>query len=95
MIFIATIILVIYVPKGWCRWMCPVGIIMGQIGKNSLIGVGRNISKCNHCGICEDVCPMGVRILSFPPNKVRSEHCTNCLDCVGACPEDAMEIKFL
>ncbi|MHA2175986.1 MAG: 4Fe-4S binding protein [Candidatus Hodarchaeales archaeon] len=94
-IFIAMIILVIYIPRGWCRWMCPVGIIMGQIGKNSMIGVGRNISKCNHCGICEDVCPMGVRILSFPPNKVRSEHCTNCLDCVGACPEDAMELKFL
>ena len=94
LIFVAAIILIIYIPRGWCRWMCPVGIIMGIIGKNSIVGVGRSITKCNHCGICEDVCPMGVRILSHPPEKVRSEHCTNCLDCVGACPEDAMEIKF-
>jgi polyferredoxin len=93
-IFVAAIILIIYIPRGWCRWICPVGIIMGVIGKNSIIGVGRSITKCNHCGICEDVCPMGVRILSHSPEKVRSEHCTNCLDCVGACPEDAMEIKF-
>ena len=95
LIFIAVLILVIYVPKGWCRWFCPVGIITGQIGKNSVIGVGRNITKCTHCGLCEDVCPMGVRVLSHPPEKVRSEHCTLCLDCVAVCPEDAMEIKFL
>ena len=94
-IFVGAIIIIIYVPRGWCRWVCPVGIIMGEIGKNSVLGVGRNISKCNHCGICEDVCPMGVRVLAHPPERVRSEHCTNCLDCVGACPEDAMEIKFL
>ncbi|UCE15118.1 MAG: 4Fe-4S binding protein [Candidatus Heimdallarchaeota archaeon] len=53
------------------------------------------MSKCNHCGVCEDVCPMGVKILSHPAEKVRSPQCTNCLDCVAKCPEDAMEIKFL
>ncbi|MFX0173905.1 MAG: 4Fe-4S binding protein [Candidatus Hodarchaeota archaeon] len=93
-IFIFALILVIYVPKGWCRWFCPVGIIMGHIGKNSFVGIGRNISKCTHCGLCEDVCPMGVKILAHPPEKVRSLHCTNCLDCIAICPEDAMEIRF-
>jgi polyferredoxin len=93
-IFIFAFILVIYIPRGWCRWFCPVGIIMGILGKHSLFGIGRNISKCNHCGLCEDVCPMGVRILEHPPEKVRSEQCINCLDCVAVCPEDAMEIKF-
>jgi polyferredoxin len=94
-IFLGTVILIIYVPRGWCRWFCPVGIITGQIGKNSLVGVGRNISKCTHCGICEDVCPTGVRVLSHPPERVKSEHCTLCLDCIDKCPDDAMEIKFL
>lgn len=94
-IFLFAFILVIYVPRGWCRWFCPVGIIMGIIGKHSLLGVGRNISKCTHCGLCEDVCPTGVRVLSHPPEKVRSEHCINCLDCIAICPDDAMEIKFL
>jgi polyferredoxin len=93
-IFIFAIIVVTYVPRGWCRWFCPVGIIMGHLGKNSLVGIGRNISKCNHCGLCEDVCPMGVRILAHPAEKVRSPLCTNCLDCVAVCPEDAMEIKY-
>ncbi len=93
-IFVFAIILVVYIPRGWCRWFCPVGIIMGHLGKNSLIGIGRNISKCNHCGVCEDVCPMGVRILSHPAEKVSSPQCTNCLDCVAVCPEDAMEIKY-
>lgn len=94
-VFIFAFILVIYIPRGWCRWFCPVGIIMGHLGKNSLLGIGRNISKCTHCGLCEDVCPMGVRILSDAPEKVRNPLCTNCLDCVAVCPEDAMEIKIL
>ena len=94
-IFIVALIIIIYIPRGWCRWFCPVGIIMGHLGTNSLLGVGRNISKCTHCGLCEDVCPMGVRILSHPAEKVRSPQCTNCLDCVAVCPDDAMEIKFL
>jgi len=95
LIFLFSLFLVIYVPRGWCRWFCPVGTIMGFIGKNSFLGVGRNISKCTHCGLCEDVCPMGVHILSHPAEKVRSEHCINCLDCVAVCDDDAMEIKFL
>ncbi len=94
-IFIFAVILMIYIPKGWCRWFCPVGIITGYLGKNSILGVGRNVAKCTHCGLCEDVCPMGVRVLSHPPEKVRSVQCTNCLDCVAVCPDDAMEIKFL
>jgi len=95
LIFIFAIILVIYIPKGWCRWFCPAGIIMGQIGKHSILGLGRNISKCTHCGLCEDVCPMGVKILSHKPEKIRSELCTNCLDCMAVCPENALELKFL
>ncbi len=94
-VFIIALIIIIYVPRGWCRWFCPVGIIMGHLGTNSLLGIGRNISKCTHCGLCEDVCPMGVKILSHPAEKVRSPQCTNCLDCVAVCPDDAMEIKFL
>ena len=70
-------------------------IEMGEVAKVLNLGIGRNISKCNHCGLCEDVCPMGVRILSDPPEKVRNPLCTNCLDCVAVCPEDALEIKFL
>ncbi|MHA2223667.1 MAG: 4Fe-4S binding protein [Candidatus Hodarchaeales archaeon] len=94
-VFVFTVILVIYIPRGWCRWFCPVGSIMGILGKNSLLGIGRNISKCSRCNLCEDICPMGVRVLSHPPEKVRSEHCINCLDCVAICPDDAMEIKLL
>jgi polyferredoxin len=93
-IFLFAFILVIYVPKGWCRWLCPVGIIMGYMAKHSIVGVGRNVTKCTHCGWCEDVCPTGVRVLAHPPERVRSEQCINCLDCIAICPDDAMELKL-
>lgn len=67
---------------------------MGRIGKHSVIGLGRNMTRCDHCNDCEEVCPMGVRILDHPNERIRDELCTLCLDCVGACPQDAMELKF-
>lgn len=93
-ILLFSIILVVYIPRGWCRWFCPLGIIMGILGKHSFLGISRNISQCNQCGKCEDVCPMGVRILDHQPSKIRSVHCTLCLDCVSECPHNALEIKF-
>ena len=93
-ILVIAILIIVSVPRGWCRWFCPTGAIMGFLGKNSIVGIGRNISKCDLCGICEDVCPTGVRILDEEPEKIRSAHCTLCLDCIDACPHNALRLKI-
>lgn len=44
--------------------------------------------QCNHCGICEKVCPVGA-IRSGKPGS----SCIRCLKCVSCCPQRALGYK--
>ena len=44
-------------------------------------------NKCDRCGVCQDVCPMG---LSFPDDFKAPSPCLKCLYCFAACPKRAI-----
>lgn len=44
-------------------------------------------NKCDRCGVCQDVCPMG---LSFPDDFKTPGPCLKCLYCFAACPKRAI-----
>jgi uncharacterized protein (DUF362 family)/ferredoxin len=44
-------------------------------------------NKCDRCGICQEVCPMG---LSFPDDFKAPGPCLKCLYCFAACPKHAI-----
>jgi uncharacterized protein (DUF362 family)/ferredoxin len=44
-------------------------------------------NRCNRCGVCRDVCPLGI---FFPNDYKKSEHCIKCLYCYSTCPERAI-----
>lgn len=94
-ILLFTLVLAMFIPRGWCRWFCPTGLIMGIMAKTSVIGIGRNITRCTHCMDCERSCPMHVRILDYSEDRVKDSQCINCLECIEICPEDALKLKFM
>ncbi len=95
LILLIAVLISMFIPRGYCRWFCPTGIIMGVMAKNSIVGINRNITRCTHCGDCERSCPMHVRILDYKGDRIRDPQCINCLECIEVCPEDALELKFL
>ncbi len=51
--------------------------------------------KCNHCGICEDLCPYGAIFLNRDAKEIptaKREYCFGCGWCVGHCPKKAIEM---
>ncbi|MEM2983274.1 MAG: 4Fe-4S binding protein, partial [Candidatus Bathyarchaeia archaeon] len=58
------------VPWFWCRYICPTGALMGIFAKVSFLGLSRDPSKCTKCGECVSICPMQVRILDMPWEKI-------------------------
>ncbi|OLS25904.1 MAG: putative electron transport protein YccM [Candidatus Heimdallarchaeota archaeon LC_3] len=92
LLFIA-IILPMFYPRAFCRYICPTGAVMSPISKHSLIGMNRNIALCNQCLACEIICPMGVRLLDHP-ERLRDPLCINCLDCVHVCDTGALSFKI-
>jgi polyferredoxin len=95
-ILIAVLILALYIPRAWCRYLCPQGALSAIVSRFSLLGLRREPVKCikARCHVCEDVCPMMVPILSLDWEKITDPECIYCLRCVTSCPTKAIKPKF-
>jgi ferredoxin len=76
----------------WCRYLCPLGGLLGLISKVSLFRpvVGR---ACNRCAQCVGVCRLDA-IESSRDYEIVSSECTVCLDCQASCPQSAAGIQL-
>jgi polyferredoxin len=74
------------VPMFFCRYLCPLGATLDPASRLGLIKVSRNDGLCTQCGDCGLACPHEIK--PFEVETVRSRDCTNCLECIDACPVD-------
>jgi len=48
--------------------------------------------KCNRCGICVNICPVGA--IDKKELKIDDEICLRCFACVKKCTKEARKINF-
>ncbi len=73
----------------WCRYVCPLGALLGLVSKVSWLRRSTN-DRCIACGRCARVCPMG----TIDPKKDYASdpsECIMCLECAPACDQEAQE----
>ena len=96
--YIALIILSVWYPRVYCKYICPFGAVASAVGEYSFLKLSRNPVKCvgrTECGICEKICPKQVRMLDEPFEFFTGKgECNFCLKCKELCPYDAISIKF-
>jgi polyferredoxin len=95
-ILVLVLALAVYVPRGWCRYVCPQGAFSALLMRFSFLGLKRDPVRCNRaaCRDCVEVCPMMVPILEQPWEKFNHPECIMCLKCVDACTSTAIKPKF-
>jgi polyferredoxin/formate hydrogenlyase subunit 6/NADH:ubiquinone oxidoreductase subunit I len=68
----------------WCRYLCPLGALLGLLSKVSIFRpvIG---TKCTQCTRCAVVCKPGA-VDTDPENfHIMPSECTVCLDCFANC----------
>jgi len=95
-ILVAVLVFVAYIPRSWCRYLCPHGAFMAIMNRFSFIGLRREPYKCEKggCGMCVQVCPTRVPILDLPWEKFSDPECIYCLKCVDACENKAIKVTY-
>jgi polyferredoxin len=81
------------VPMFFCRYLCPLGATFDPASRLGLVKIVRNPALCSSCGDCGRACPHELR----PDQAVKLRHrdCTNCLECVDACPvEGSLSVRL-
>jgi MauM/NapG family ferredoxin protein len=83
-LFVSIILLNLVAERFWCRYLCPLGGLLGWISRIAMVKRTAK-SGCTKCGKCARVCPTGT---IDPARGYASDpaECTLCMDCLEACP---------
>jgi ferredoxin-type protein NapH len=81
--------------KGYCTYGCPYGGFFAPLDEYA-VGRIRVNDSCEHCGHCTAVCTSNVRVHEEVRDfgMVVDPGCMKCMDCVSACPNDALSFGF-
>jgi polyferredoxin len=72
----------------WCRYICPLGALLGVTGKNPLVRLNTDVEACNQCRLCLAECQGGAR--TAKAESWKPAECFYCFNCQSDCPSQAI-----
>ncbi len=87
--FAAVCGLALFIPRLWCRSLCPLGAIYAMTAKAALLG--RTTKECKNCKKCKSICRMGA---IRDDSSYSKGECVLCMDCVYDCPVNIARFEW-
>ena len=92
-IFTAILLLNIVAPRFWCRYLCPLGALLGFLGRwQRAARVKLDSEKCINCRKCIVACQGDAT--PYPEGNWASRECLVCYNCREVCPTGAISIGW-
>lgn len=91
--FLAIILLLnLYRRRFWCRYVCPLGALLGLFAVRPLLRLVNNRELCTHCGRCSLNCQGAAS--PEEPGEWRPWECFVCWNCSAACNPGAIQFTL-
>ena len=88
-VFLAAVFLNLWIPRFYCRFVCPLGALFGVLGRFAIWRIGRKEGDCVNCRLCERDCEGACR----PAGEIRISECVLCMNCVDGCRHGLMRYQ--
>lgn len=81
-----------WIPRPFCRLLCPYGVLLGAFSIFSLKKRSINKDACVYCKSCQKVCPMQAITIDREKKRavVSAYDCVQCNRCNDSCPKQAV-----
>jgi polyferredoxin len=80
-IFLAAVFLNLRIPRFYCRFICPLGALLGVLGRFALWRIGKAKEECSNCELCDAECEGACQ----PSGRMRISECVLCMNCLSSC----------
>lgn len=87
-IFIGMVLLNMVRERFWCRYICPLGALLGIFSRWNIFGLKIDKDKCIDCGLCTIQCQTQAN--PYPNEGWKSPECVYCFTCASICPTGAV-----
>lgn len=88
--FVIILALNLIARRFWCRYLCPLGALLGLLSK--VAWIKRRVNEdCVRCNLCVPVCPMG--IIDEEDFTSDPGECIQCMNCLDPCPVGAISFS--
>lgn len=85
-VFLALLLSCLWIPRFYCRFVCPLGALFGLLVRWTPWRIGKRNSECTECSLCEADCEGACA----PFGNIRLSECLLCLNCLKPCRHEQM-----
>ena len=92
LIFTAALLLNLLRNRVWCRYLCPLGGLLGLVAIRPLLRLTSDPVACDNCLKCTLSCPAAAQ--PEKPDEWLATECFGCWNCVGSCSEQGLDFRW-
>jgi polyferredoxin len=88
LIFLGLLLMNAWRERYWCRYVCPLGALLGFVSVGNVFKPKVDPDKCIKCNLCNLQCE--TQASPYPDEEWRKPECVYCFTCGAICPTAAI-----